>query len=606
MRRSFVLIAACLFATGARADPVDPEQTRAEARLILFADLDDDDHDGIRDGEESRLEGAVATDVHFFTPGEASFSHGAPAILSSAARWVFDGVAVLGGRPLPPGAHHVGLQGLSVGRAPIRVGPRLLDVSVVELSPYDAHGRRVDPTSSHASISRVLPAFLAEDTAGAADQDALRWIAIGDETSLPTRIDVVSVRPDGSQLDTIRGVELWELACPSRVPEGLSCRATPLIRATADPIDRRHPESRGRSLLAEVGGRLLVQVAGRKVSSIHVGGPRDTSLGPVTRLRAHLRVHVLRESPGGPPAVGRDTAEAVALLREQVDTASLLWGQCGIHFGDRAQVAVSVVDPPPPHLIAVGCGLGLPASGGEIHLHAGKKHVTAASYAGESPARVAARLSEALTAAGFDARLSENPRIEPGALPTVDVLVRDAAGPVALSLEPGRPLSSDASLTVCVGAVDLSDGLSHFLDHDSAAGTLEERTLIKAYADRDPATIEVFVVGSFSSYGRVGESFTEGRPGSIQNTVILDRAAISAGAQSHVLAHELGHVLLEMPGHPDDYGVDQPSALMDADATDPSIFGPRRLSVGECERALRQRGPQAPAPLLEPWPWITP
>ncbi len=73
-----------------------------------------------------------------------------------------------------------------------------------------------------------------------------------------------------------------------------------------------------------------------------------------------------------------------------------------------------------------------------------------------------------------------------------------------------------------------------------------------------------------------------------------------------MLSHELGHVLLDMPGHPDDYGVDQPTALMDADATDPSIFGPRRLSIDECERALRQRGPAARVPLLEPWPLVRP
>jgi hypothetical protein len=138
------------------------------------------------------------------------------------------------------------------------------------------------------------------------------------------------------------------------------------------------------------------------------------------------------------------------------------------------------------------------------------------------------------------------------------------------------------------------------------SGTLEERTLIKAYADRDPATIDVFVIPAFSSSGRVGESFLDGSGAAVHNTVLVDRAAILSGARSHVLAHELGHVLLDMPGHPDDYGVDQPTALMDSDATDPSIFGPRRLSVEECERAVRTRGPLSPWPLLEAWPLVTP
>jgi hypothetical protein len=61
-------------------------------------------------------------------------------------------------------------------------------------------------------------------------------------------------------------------------------------------------------------------------------------------------------------------------------------------------------------------------------------------------------------------------------------------------------------------------------------------------------------------------------------------------------------VLLDMPGHPDDFGVDRPWVLMDADAADASIFGPRRLSIQDCERALVQSGPRSALPILEPWP----
>jgi hypothetical protein len=46
--------------------------------------------------------------------------------------------------------------------------------------------------------------------------------------------------------------------------------------------------------------------------------------------------------------------------------------------------------------------------------------------------------------------------------------------------------------------------------------------------------------------------------------------------------------------------------LMDADAADPTIFGPRRISVDECERAIVQSGPAAPIPLLTPWPLFSP
>jgi hypothetical protein len=167
---------------------------------------------------------------------------------------------------------------------------------------------------------------------------------------------------------------------------------------------------------------------------------------------------------------------------------------------------------------------------------------------------------------------------------------------------PSEPLSSDATLSVCLGEVSLGDGLAHFDDLDAVAGTIEERALVKAYQDDDPGTIDVFVVPSFSKTGRIGESFIDTDGSAIQNVVIVDRAGIRAGSRSYALPHEIGHVLLDMPGHPDDFGVDRPWVLMDADAADATIFGPRRLSVGDCERAVRQSGPASGSSLLVPWP----
>ena len=74
---------------------------------------------------------------------------------------------------------------------------------------------------------------------------------------------------------------------------------------------------------------------------------------------------------------------------------------------------------------------------------------------------------------------------------------------------------------------------------------------------------------------------------------------------SATLAHEIGHVLMNAPGHPDDYGIDTPTRLMDSDGADASPFGPRRLTVEECVRAIEEAGPKARVPLLAPWP-LTP
>jgi hypothetical protein len=602
MARSVVAVFALASILG--SSPLAAQGTPS-TRLVLFADRDDDDRNGVADANQALISESDAPDVRWLTPRELPKKRALTPILSPIVRFVADRRAVPAGAALPSAFRRLGLQGVAPGRTSVLIGERAFDVSVVEFAAFDVHGTQVDLATSHASISRVLPSFLTNDEAGASDADALRWVAIGDEDALPSRVDVVSISAEGERLDALNAVELWELPCPSSVAASHACRATPLLRATADRIDRGHPESSGRWLRAVVGGRLSVLVAGKKAASISVGGPRITAVGPIDRLRARLKVHVLRATPGGTPSVGLDDARALSLVRSEVTTASLLWGQCGVHFGPTKELRVEIVDPPPPYLLAIGCGVGLPASGGELRFRVGQHPVRIGVHPFETPQSVADRVAQTLRNMGFPAVVSRNARIEPGALESADVLVRRGARFFSLEREPNMPLSSDASLRVCIGSVDLGDGLSHFTDYDAAAGTLEERTLIKAYADEDPTTIDMFVVPAFSGMGRVGESFLDTEGGAIHNTVIVDRAAILAGARSHVLAHEIGHVLLQMPGHPDDYGVDQPTALMDSDATDPSIFGPRRLSVEECERAVRERGPTSRAPLLEAWPFVT-
>jgi hypothetical protein len=246
----------------------------------------------------------------------------------------------------------------------------------------------------------------------------------------------------------------------------------------------------------------------------------------------------------------------------------------------------------------------MPASGGEIRLRIDGKAVTVPIARGASPDRAAEHLARAAEHAGFVAVVSANARIAPGASGSVDVSMRRRDGHLATvdTVLPSAPLTTDASLVVRIGSVDLSDGLQHFGDMDSVAGTLEERTLIKALDDGDPGTIEVVVVPFFAGGGRIGESFIASDRSSVRNAVILDRAGVRARRSSFTLAHELGHVLMDMPGHPDDYGVDTPTLLMDSDGSDSSPFGPRRLTIDECARVVRQAGPNARVPLLTAWP----
>jgi hypothetical protein len=370
-----------------------------------------------------------------------------------------------------------------------------------------------------------------------------------------------------------------------------------------DDVDRNHPLALGRSIKAQLGGAIVFRSAGRKAQMIRVLGPRTSSAGPIGRLRATLRPFVVRVAPGGAPSIGGTDAGAAEALRAEIAAASAIWGQCGVSLGDPRQLDVRVVDPPPSHLVAIGDDLGLPASGGEIHLRADGRSIFVPTEPGEAPDRVAASVARAVERAGLVGVISPNARIGPGVGPSVDVSIRRRDGTlIAVEAPPGMPLSTDPTLSVRVGSVDLSDGIEHFTDMDAVAGTLEERTLLKALDDGDPATIEVVVVPLFAGGGRIGESFIGSDLSSVRNVVVLDRAGIRARKSSLTLAHELGHVLMDLPGHPDDYGVDTPTLLMDSDAADASPFGPRRLPIDHCARAIRQSGPKSRVPLLVEWP----
>ena len=484
----------------------------------------------------------------------------------------------------------------------------LLALCVTQLAQAEESGARVFAQAAngnwlamaqdHMALSRDLPSA----ESGPNDSEAVRLVFSGYEHP-PTQIRISTWRRGGPLLDTLADPQLTRVACPLSGTANTTCFATAPLRLTPDRLDRDYRLARERSLEAELGGHLSVEVAGQSLASWAIGAPHSPAFLGVERLSVKVRVRVLRIAPGGAPALGGDTGTASSIARSELQAASRLWAQCGIDLGGPGGPDIRVVDPPPIQLVAVGCDSGLPASGGQINLRVQGRRVKVATRSGESPSVVAQRLLRALEKLGVGARVSPNPRTASGASGAIDVLIRGPSGrPVAVEAEAGLALSTDATLGVCLGEVDLGNGLSHFVETDAAAGTLEERALIKAFDDGDPSTIEVFVIPSFDQTGRIGESFIDEDGAGIQNTVIIDRAALRAGSRSYALAHELGHILLNMPGHPDDYGVDQASSLMDSDASDASLFGPRRLTLSDCERALRESGPGARIPIAEPWP----
>ena len=458
----------------------------------------------------------------------------------------------------------------------------------VELRWIDEQGRAVPALSP----VRSPPARWSAEGPRPADEGALRLLVIGPREA--PAVTLRSERAGGQSLDRLEVGGLQAAGCPAGVDPALRCHVTAPIRVALDEEDRTQPASSERSILGELGGRVVASVGGREQLLARVVGPVGAGL-----WRARLRVFLVRERPHGPPPFGFSDGMAESLTRVQIGRANAIWGQCGVSFGPPEQAEIKLVDPPSGALLAVGCGAGLPAAGGRLSFRVEGREIRVALAAGQGPGASARRVASAVEAAGFRATLSENLRSGAAAAGAVDLVVRRRDGGVA---QISHVTSTDPTLGVCLGSVDLTDGLQHFTDVDAVAGTLEERALLRSLDDGDPRTIEVVLIPSFATGGRIGESFINADHGSLRNMLLEDRAGIRADAVSFALAHELGHVLLDVPGHSDDFGNDTPWRLMDSDAADPSAFGPRRLTLAECERALRQSGPSAPTPLLAPWP----
>lgn len=433
------------------------------------------------------------------------------------------------------------------------------------------------------------------------DGEAYSVLIVSPSSKLPALVTITSRHPDaggraGAAIEIVER-ELKAIACPAGSPESSTCGQSAPLRVVIDETDRHHPLLEKRSILGELGGTLSVQAEG--LSTI------ETAIeGEAPRARAKLRVRLVRMLSKGPAPIGRDTDDAVRLAREEVERANTVWGVCGISFGPGADADVAVVDPPPPFLLAVGCDAPAVArQDATFRFAVDGREVSVAIPRGTNP-RSAARLVKAsLDKLGYRVTVSDNRASHATTLGSSDVLVARASGfPAMLTPPKSGTLSSDPALDACIGRVDLEDGLQHFTDTDAVAGTLEERTLVKAFDDGDPATVEVLVVPSFGGDARIGESFIFLERGAIRNVVLEDRAGFRAQKASFTLAHELGHVLLDQPGHPDDFAGDTPTSLMDADAVDASAFGPRRISPAECARARRQSGPDGLSPILQLWP----
>ncbi|HET6335863.1 MAG TPA: hypothetical protein VFG30_21705 [Polyangiales bacterium] len=470
------------------------------------------------------------------------------------------------------------------------------DSSVVLL---DAHNLPLDPDHNSLAISQLvtngdtLPRHgYATTSPGVADIRIQVDDASAESNVLPVVIESVDAA-SGAVRSTLK-------LSAERVAPGQPFR-TDFLRIVGDETDREARGVRGRALQVALRDKVVVRHAAQS-TSYRVGRP-GVERGPAAARQARLTVHVLRRNAGLPAVIGSDDAVALQLVRAQVRTANEIWLQCQLTFGDPASVAMDIVDPPGPTLLSISDRDGLPAKGGGeiVFTIDGRGIGPVATRAQATPFETGRDLAKAIQAQGFVAELTENLKTRYGAGASADILVRRRdSGFVVIAQKPGVAMSSDARQKLTIGQVDLGDGLREFDNATAQVGTLEERVLIKALSDDDPATIDLFVVNRFEFATRQGEAFIASGQGPIANAVVIDRNGLRQAPLAWTLAHELGHVLLDDPMHPDNVGPDRPWLLMDADNGRGTVNGPKRLRPDECAR-VRRVSDEARSPLLTPY-----
>jgi hypothetical protein len=376
---------------------------------------------------------------------------------------------------------------------------------------------------------------------------------------------------------------------------------TDFVRIVGDETDRDARGVQGRALQVALRDTVVVRHANAS-ASYRVGRP-GAERGPSAARQVRLIVHVLRRGPGLPAVIGGDDSAALQLVRAQIRTANEIWLQCQITVGDPSGVAMDIVDPPGPTLLSISDRDGLPAKGGgEITFTIdGRPIGPIPTRARATPLETGREIARAIQAQGYVAELTENLKTRYGAGSSADILVRHRdSNFVVIAPRPGVPMSTDARQKLSLGEVDLGDGLREFDNATAQVGTLEERTLIKSLSDDDPTSIDLFVVNRFEFATRQGEAFIASGQGPIANAVVIDRNGLRQAPLAWTLAHEIGHVLLDDPMHPDNVGPDRPWLLMDADNGRGTVNGPKRLRPEECAR-VRRVAEQAQSPLLLPY-----
>lgn len=585
--------------------------------LWVVVDGDDDDRNTVTDHKQFTN---IPVDDLVTVPTELLETATEVRAPSTHVRLLAGGHVLPANTPWTPDSGLLQIQGVRPGNSSLELTLGLaqkkkIEIHVVALRFLDGRNRHILPAhrdlfySGRLTNDGSLPSST-HSSATSEDPRDFRFEFSANREGGKSQWLQISIRPRKRQHKTSRSRSVRTI----RVRRHAS--TTPFLsthmRLVADEVDLHAPGTQDQTLKAA----LLDQIRlgwtapnGQKLSQdIHVG-LRQARSDSISAYRVDTRVHILRTHSGGPPVVGLDEYSATTIAEAQIETAGEIWAQCGILFNFDSERHLSFPAPPPPALLSISNGDGLPATGdGTLAFTANGVTIgPVATVRGHRPLETAMALERRLATSGFIPTVTVNPRTQFGVGGSADIVVRNALGQLAsLQPLPGHPvqqISTDSQQRLAIATLDLRDGLAEFRNMNARAGTLEERLLLKTLADPDPATIDIFFINRFSSGTRQGEAFIERSEGPLLNAVIIDRVGLRQRDNAWTLAHELGHVLLDAPLHPDNIGPDRPWLLMDADSSRGSVYGPKRLTVGECHQALARSGPGSLPALLSAVPY---
>ncbi len=474
-----------------------------------------------------------------------------------------------------------------------------MDGTPPEIHVLDQNHQPLDPARFWASVAKItlpLPYSPADVKALLDGGDGTTLLVLYTGEGSP--VAQVAVLDEQGRKVEARDIPLVPVRCVGNEAKGRRCARSRTIRLESEPASRYQAFPTCKSdhcFSALLGGRLSIEV-GTTRQLIPIGGPREV-WAAAPRLRVQLRGRLVRETARGKVPWAASEGDALRLMAGALDDAERIWGQCGIGFGPRAERDLVVVDPPEiPHL-TLGAGLGIAPPPGMIGFRAAGREVKVDQNGSYALRDLVSLLFSRATEQQVKLRVYRNPPSHQSLGPSYDLVF--ASGTEVTPLPAG---AGDKGGGLLFTHVDLTDGLTHFSNSDSNVGSHEERVLLDHVLDRDPITVDVVVVPSFEPADRLGESFMVGEENRFANVIILSAEALAVSHRTHVLAHELGHVLMRQPGHPDVAGPDTPFHLMDADASDPSALGPRRLSAEDCRRVWSVSGPARRGGILVPWP----